>query len=113
VRIDGTTLYSGESFMTQAARNRTDMRGGFLLTKRTLIYDRDDSFTESLKKAIRDSGVELVATVDQASNCSAHAERNHQGIGSERIDGGELSVVVSIGCRERLGGLLKDYPRAA
>ncbi|MFT5052642.1 MAG: putative transposase [Chlamydiales bacterium] len=40
-------------------------------------------------------------------------ERNHQGIGNELIDG-EVGVGTgSVECRERLGGLLKFYHRAA
>ena len=41
-----------------------------------------------------------------------HAERNHQGIGNELIDG-EVSTVGEITSRERLGGLLRYYHRAA
>ncbi|MFT5052155.1 MAG: putative transposase [Chlamydiales bacterium] len=40
-------------------------------------------------------------------------ERNHQGIGNELIDG-EVGVGTgSVECRERVGGLLKFYHRAA
>ena len=42
-----------------------------------------------------------------------HAERNHQGIGNELIDGGELAVSGPVECQERLGGLIKYYRRAA
>ena len=44
-----------------------------------------------------------------------HGERNHQGIGNRLIDPtvGELRSVGSIECRERLGGLLRFYRRAA
>ena len=41
-----------------------------------------------------------------------HAERNHQGLGNELIDGG-LNTVGEIRSRERLGGLLRYYHRAA
>jgi putative transposase len=44
-----------------------------------------------------------------------HSERSHQGIGNRLIDppAGELRRVGSIECRERLGGLLRYYRRAA
>jgi hypothetical protein len=42
-----------------------------------------------------------------------HTERAHQGLGNERIDGHAGSSVGEIRCRERLGGLLKHYYRAA
>jgi hypothetical protein len=41
-----------------------------------------------------------------------HAERNHQGIDNELIDGSPTSVG-EIASRERLGGLLRYYHRAA
>jgi putative transposase len=40
-------------------------------------------------------------------------ERNHQGIGNELIDGDAATGTGSVECRERLGGLLKFYHRAA
>lgn len=42
-----------------------------------------------------------------------HTERAHQGLGNERIDGNAGSCVGEIRCRERLGGILKSYYRAA
>jgi hypothetical protein len=42
-----------------------------------------------------------------------HAERNHQGIGNELIQGGELADAGPVEVDERLGGLLKYYRRAA
>jgi len=149
IHIAGATPFPGESFMAQVARNLTDAMDGFLLTKRILICDRDDKFTEQFKKTIEARGVEVVVTPYQAPNCNAyaerlvrsikdeclhrmilfgernllrclgeftahyHAERNHQGIGNELIDGGELSVSGPVECHERLDGLLKYYRRAA
>ena len=44
-----------------------------------------------------------------------HGERNHQGIGNQLIDSAaaEFQSGGSIECRERLGGLLRFYKRAA
>ena len=42
-----------------------------------------------------------------------HTERAHQGLGNERIDGDAGALVGEIRCRERLGGILKSYYRAA
>jgi len=149
VHIAGATPYPDESFMAQVARNLTDLVDGFLLTKRILICDRDDKFTEQFKRLIEACGVRVVVTPYQAPNCNAHAERfvrsikeeclqrmilfgernllrclreftahyhaerNHQGIGNELIDGGELAASGRVECQERLGGLLKYYRRAA
>ena len=42
-----------------------------------------------------------------------HAERNHQGIDNELIERSPPSSQGSVVCRERLGGLLQFYERAA
>jgi transposase InsO family protein len=43
-----------------------------------------------------------------------HLERNHQGLGNRLIDGvAESEPVHRVECRERLGGLLRSYHRAA
>ena len=42
-----------------------------------------------------------------------HAERAHQGLGNERIEPAALVVEGEVRCRERLGGILKYYHRAA
>ena len=42
-----------------------------------------------------------------------HRERSHQGIGNEVIDRSDQVSEGEVRCRERLGGLLKHYYRAA
>ncbi len=42
-----------------------------------------------------------------------HAERAHQGLGNERIAKPDTRASGNIQCRERLGGILKHYYRAA
>ncbi len=42
-----------------------------------------------------------------------NAERNHQGIGNELIDGSAVEDSGPIECMERIGGFLKFYRRAA
>ena len=42
-----------------------------------------------------------------------HAERNHQGLGNELIEGTTAANHGEVVCRERLGGLLNFYHRAA
>lgn len=42
-----------------------------------------------------------------------HGERAHQGLGNDCIENGEVTSVGAIRCRERLGGILKHYYRAA
>ena len=42
-----------------------------------------------------------------------HAERAHQGLGNDRIENHKIKGKGEIRCRERLGGILKCYYRAA
>ncbi|MDB4778143.1 integrase core domain-containing protein [bacterium] len=48
-----------------------------------------------------------------------HKERNHQGLNNQLIDGPDVDApsgnadTISIECRQRLGGMLKHYSRAA
>ena len=42
-----------------------------------------------------------------------HTERTHQGIGNEVIESRTRFAEGEVSCRERLGGLLKHYYRAA
>ncbi len=42
-----------------------------------------------------------------------HAGRAHQGLGNDRIENYEATPEGEIRCRERLGGILKHYYRAA
>jgi hypothetical protein len=44
-----------------------------------------------------------------------HTERNHQGLDNRLIDsnGGAESAIGRVTCRERLGGMLRVYRRAA
>ena len=42
-----------------------------------------------------------------------HAERAQQGLGNEPLENHEVTQQGEIRCRERLGGILKHYYRAA
>ena len=42
-----------------------------------------------------------------------NAERNHQGLGNELIDGAKMTGNGDVVCDKRLGGLLKYYRRVA
>jgi hypothetical protein len=94
VYFAGVTPNPSESFMAQIARNLTDAVDGFLAEHRFLICDHDSKFTARFRLILEDQGVQVIRTPRQAPNCNAYAE-------------GEVC------CRERLGGLLKHYYRAA
>jgi transposase InsO family protein len=151
IHIAGIAREPDSAWMSQIARNLTDVGDGFLTGKRFLIHDRDPRFTDAFRetltaadvqvvrlparspnlnpyaerfvRTIKESCLERIILVGEASLRRAvrefadhyHHERNHQGLGNQLIvplaepsnrDG-------HIACRERLGGLLKYYHRAA
>ncbi len=73
VHLAGVTTSPDESFVTQVARNLTDVFDGFLLEHRFLICDRDTKFTAQFKRILKDSGVEVILTSRQAPNCKDYA----------------------------------------
>ena len=149
VHFAGTTPNPSEFFMTQVARNLTDVIDGFLKGHRFLICDRDSKFSEQFRQILRSAGVDVIRTPRQAPNCNAfaerfvlsikseclsrmiffgeaslrraiseylnhyHTERAHQGLGNEPLENLEVTQQGDIRCRERLGGFLKHYYRAA
>ena len=70
--------------------------------------------SESLSRMIFFGERSLRRTVDAFLE-HYHAERNHQGLGNQLIEPGDEvgQVVGHIECRERLGGMLRYYYRAA
>ena len=140
-----------EAWMSQVARDLTDVETGFLNGTRYLIHDRDPLFTESFVRTRRDSGAVCVKLPPCSPSLNAyperfvrsikseclgqiipiggrhlrravreyaehyHHEQNHQGIGNEMIDPDEGIRLTGgpVECRERLGGILRYYRRAA
>ena len=70
--------------------------------------------SESLERMIFFSKVQLRKTLSEFT-AHDHAERNHQGLKNELIEpGAEVEQTKGvIECRERMGGLLRDYHRRA
>ncbi len=68
---------------------------------------------ECLSKIIPIGERHLRLAVDEFA-AHYHLDRNHQGLGNRLIDGvAESEPVDGVECRERLGGLLRSYHRAA
>jgi putative transposase len=147
VQVLGSTPRPDEAFMSQVGRNLTFADEQ---SRRVLICDRDAKWTELVHEQLREAGVQIVRTPDQAPNANAHAERfvrslkqeclnrivplgerhfrrtvaeyvehyhrerNHQGLDNELIDGPSSPRSDGrIRRRQRLGGLLNYYHRAA
>ena len=81
-----------------------------------------NAYAERFVRTIKESCMDRLIFFGEASLRHAvrefvthyHLERNHQGIGNRLIDpAGQVSKSDSVHCRERLGGMLKFYSRAA
>src|SRR6204780_2112617 len=150
VQIAGIASTANGLWMSQIARNLTDVEEGILTGKRYLIHDRDPLFTAEFLKMIADAGVESVKLPPRSPHLNAyaerfvrsiresclerliffgeaslrtaiqnfvahyHGERNHQGLGNRLIspEPGHLGNSGKVE-RQRLGGMLKHYYRAA
>src|SRR5258708_30233115 len=129
--------------MSQIARNVTDAEHGILTGKRYLIHDRDPLFTAAFLTMIADAGVKSVKLPPRSPNLNAYAERFvrsikkscldrmiffveeslrtaiqnfvDQGLANQLIspEPGHLGNAGDVQRRQRLGGMLNYYYRAA
>ena len=151
IEVAGISPAPDGPWMSQIARNLTDIESSFPKRTRYLIHDRDPLFTEQFGRILEGSGVRPVKLPAQSPNLNAyaerfvrsikseclaqiiplgerhlrrsvseyvehyHRERNHQGLGNELIVKASQDCVHdgSVECRERLGGVLRYYRRAA
>jgi putative transposase len=75
VEIAGIARAANGLWMSQIARNLTDVDAGILTGKRYLIHDRDPLFTAEFLHMIADAGVKSVKLPPRSPNLNAHAER--------------------------------------
>ena len=151
VEIAGIAQAANGLWMSQIARNLTDVEQGILTGKRYLIHDRDPLFTGEFLRMMAAAGVESVKLPPRSPNLNAHAERfvrsikesclerliffgeeslrtalqnfvahyhaerNHQGLANQLIspEVGHLDNTGEVQRRQRLGGMLNYYYRAA
>jgi putative transposase len=151
VKIAGITSHPDSRWMTQIARNLTDLNDGFLRGKRYLIHDRDTKYCDKFRRVLVREGIQVIRLPPQAPNLNAfaerfvrsikeeclsrmifvgqaslqhairqfmahyHTERNHQGLENRLLQ--PLSATTlphhPIQRRQRLGGILSYYHRAA
>ncbi len=86
VHIAGVTTALDGEFMTQVARNLTDVDDGFLLGSRYLIMDRDTKYTTDFREHLDREGVQPVRCPARAPNFNAFAERFVRSIQSRCLD---------------------------
>jgi putative transposase len=60
VNIAGITPHPDSRWMTQMARNATDLNDGFLCGKRHLILDRDTKYCEAFRRVLEREGIEVI-----------------------------------------------------
>jgi putative transposase len=131
VEVAGISRCPDGLWMEQVVRNLLDAADGFLRGKRYLILDRDPLYTKEFRGAMKRGGVEVLRLPPSSPNLPLgechlrrsvaeyvrhyRLERNHQGLGNDLIEGapGPANTNGRIERRERLGGLLNFYHRAA
>src|SRR5438132_662831 len=86
VHLAGMTPHPNEAFMMQCARQLTDPFDGFLLDKRSLMHDRDTTFTAAFDQYLRNQGVEPVILPPQSPNLNAHCARFVRSIKEEALN---------------------------
>ena len=83
VEIAGLAPQPDGEWMSQVARNLTDVDDGFLKGARYLIHDRDPLFTRAFRGVLKYSGVRTVKLPPRSPNLNAYAERFVRSIKSE------------------------------
>jgi hypothetical protein len=73
VHIGGVTSHPDDSWMTQVARNITDVRDGFLRDKRYLLLDRDTKYSAAFRGTITRAGIEVVRLPPRSPNLKVNA----------------------------------------
>jgi putative transposase len=75
VHVAGITPHPENSWMTQIARNVTDIDNGFLRGKRHLILDRDAKYSEAFRSILAREGIGVIRLPPRSPNLNAFAER--------------------------------------
>jgi putative transposase len=75
VHVAGITPHPDNSWMTQIARNITDMDNGFLRGKRYVILDRDAKYSDGFRNVLVREGIHVVRLPPRSPNLNAFAER--------------------------------------
>ena len=83
VHIAGITPHPDNRWMTQMARNVTDVDEGFLRGTRYLILDRDTKYTDEFRSVLDRQGIHLIRLPPRSPNLNAFAERFVRSIKSE------------------------------
>jgi putative transposase len=86
VHVAGITPHPDNRWMTQIARNVTDVDGSFLRGTRYLILDQDAKYTDEFRNILDREGVHLIRLPPRSPNLKAFAERFVRSIKSECLN---------------------------
>jgi putative transposase len=107
VHLAGITPHPTAAFMTQCARQLTDLLDGFLLGKRYLIHDRDTKFLHGFDSILRASGVEPIVLPPRSPNLNAYGERFVRSIKEEALQ--QMIVIGEASLRSVIQSYLAHY----
>ncbi|HYR82638.1 MAG TPA: hypothetical protein VE422_01015, partial [Terriglobia bacterium] len=71
VKIAGITPHPDSRWMTQIARNLTDLNDGFLRGKRYLILDRDTKYSDAFRSVLVREGIHVIRLPPRSPNLNA------------------------------------------
>jgi putative transposase len=86
VHVAGITVHPNNLWMTQMARNITDVDDGFLRGKRYLILDRDAKYSDGFRNVLVREGIHVVRLPPRSPNLNAFAERFVRSIKQECLN---------------------------
>jgi putative transposase len=86
VHVAGVTPHPDDSWMTQIARNITDVSSGFLRGTRYLILDRDTKYSDAFRGILAREGIQVIRLPPRSPNLNAFAERFVRSIKTECLN---------------------------
>jgi putative transposase len=107
VHVAGITTHPDNSWMTQIARNITDVDDGFLRGKRYLILDRDAKYSEGFRKVLVREGIHVVRLPPRSPNLNAFAERFVRSIKEECLN--RMIFLGQASLRHAIGQYMTHY----
>src|SRR5450756_1771941 len=107
VKIAGITPHPDSRWMTQIARNLTDLNDGFLRGKRYLILDRDTKYSDAFRVTITRAGTDIVRLPPRSPNLNGFAERFVRSIKEEGLN--RMIFVSQASLQHAVGQYLTHY----
>ena len=107
VHIAGITSHPDNDWMTQVARNITDVDGGFLCGKRYLILDRDAKYSEGFRHLLVRDGIDVIRLPPRSPNLNAFAERFVRSVKEECLN--RMIFVGQASLRRAIGQYVAHY----